>query len=122
MFYVCVDFDGTMVHHQYPEIGYPVPGAINTIKWLQQNGAKIILWTMRSGEELGAAVKYCEDHDIELHGVNHNPDQEIWTSSPKAYAHYYIDDAAVGCPLLSVFQGRPIVNWREIKEYFESIL
>lgn len=30
--YICVDFDGTLVDHRYPEIGKPVPGAIGWLK------------------------------------------------------------------------------------------
>ena len=44
-----IDFDGTIVEHKYPEIGNPVPGALETMKDLIQQGHKIILWTMRSG-------------------------------------------------------------------------
>ena len=40
---------------------------------------------------------------------------ELWTTSPKAFAHVYIDDAAYGCPLLHPpgFH-RPCVNWAAI--------
>jgi len=26
--YICVDFDGTIVEHEFPAIGLPVPGAV----------------------------------------------------------------------------------------------
>ena len=75
---------------------------------------------MRSGEFLAEAVRYMEESGIELYGINHNPDQDSWTDSPKAYGQYYIDDAAVGCPLTRVYQERSYVNWRIIREYFEK--
>lgn len=107
-----VDFDGTIVTHMYPDIGSPVPGAIEALKRFIESGHRIILWTMRSGPELEAAVKYLEDNGIALFGVNENPEQSEWTSSPKAYCHRYIDDSAVGCPLLfDSASGRPYVDW-----------
>lgn len=116
---IAVDFDGTIVEHDYPRIGKPIPMAIETMIGLQQSGNKLILWTMRSGDELQAAVNYCKDNGIEFWGVNENPDQYKWTTSPKVYANYYIDDAALGCPLLGKkFEVRPYVDWREVRKYF----
>lgn len=109
---ICVDFDGTIVEHDYPRIGKPVPYAIETIKKLQSMGANIILFTMRSDKTLDEAVKYCNDNGIELYGINRNPSQ-TWTNSPKAYGELYIDDAAVGCPLIST-DSRPYVDWLEV--------
>jgi len=113
--YICIDFDGTIVDHCYPEIGHPVPMAIETIKVLQGMGNEIILFTMRSGIELAEAVDYLSKNDIELFGVNVNPTQKTWTTSPKAYGHIYIDDAAFGCPmrLIDGFR-RPCVDWVKV--------
>lgn len=116
--YIAIDFDGTIVDHRYPEIGKPVPGAIDWIKRFQAAGAKVILWTMRSdsrndGPTLTQAVDYLRGNGIELFGVNGNPTQGEWTTSPKAFAHLYIDDAALGCPLRENPRagGRPFVDW-----------
>jgi hypothetical protein len=118
--YICVDFDGTVVDHCYPEIGAPVPEAIYWLKRLQDQGAKLILFTMRSdtshgGPLLSDAVYYLEDNGIRLYGINHNPDQDGWTESPKAYGNIYVDDAAFGCPLIHP-RGfiRPCVDWNEV--------
>jgi hypothetical protein len=113
--YICVDFDGTMVDHQYPKIGWAVPGAIEWCKTFQHHGAEIILWTMRSGKELEEARLYMENNGIKLFGVNENPTQKVWTNSPKAYGHMYIDDAAIGCPMLRIegFQ-RLCVDWTDV--------
>jgi hypothetical protein len=115
---IAIDFDGTIVEHEYPEIGAPVPGAIRWMKEFQQAGAKLILWTMRSDSEksgptLTQAVDYLRSNGIELFGVNGNPSQNAWTASPKAYAHLYIDDAACGCPLResAAMGGRAMVDW-----------
>lgn len=120
---IAIDFDGTIVEHAFPEIGMPVPGAISWMKSFQRAGADLILWTMRSdgqqsGDVLSQAVRYCEKNGIKFWAINQNSEQHRWTSSPKAYAHCYIDDAAFGCPLVTnpnlLSHGRPYVNWEEV--------
>lgn len=114
--YIAVDFDGTCVDHCYPDVGADVPMAVPVLKRLVGLGAKLVLFTMRSGETLREAVKWFEGHGIELFGVNHNPTQGTWTESPKAYAHVYVDDAAFGCPLRDNPRsgGRPYVDWEAV--------
>lgn len=114
-----IDFDGTIVEHEYPKIGAPIKGAIETMKKLQQAGHKIILWTMRSGKELQEAVDYLAHNDIHPWGINKNPDQN-WSTSPKAYCHIYIDDAALGCPLEQVGDKRPMVYWPYVQTYLKN--
>lgn len=109
---LCIDFDGTIVEHAYPDIGAPVPLAIETIKQLQQRGHAIILFTMRHAETLQAAVDYLAENGVtSLYGVNENPKQKEWTESRKVYGHHYIDDAAIGCPLIFKEGKRPYVDW-----------
>jgi len=118
--YICVDFDGTIVDHCYPEIGTEAPKALYWLKRLRDQGAKLILFTMRSdtaigGSMLSDAVEFLTGNGIELYGVNINPDQRSWTESPKAYADIYVDDAAFGCPLIRP-DGftRPCVDWEKV--------
>ncbi len=126
--YICVDFDGTVVDHRYPDIGEPVPVAIAWLKRLQVLGAKIILFTMRSNRAEGQnllqdAVIYMEKNGIQLFGVNRNPDQDIWTSSPKAYGEVYVDDAGFGCPLIHPKGfARPCVDWKKVGPQLEHML
>ena len=119
---IAIDFDGTIVTHEYPRIGKPVPYAIETMIDLQKQGANLILFTMRSGKELEAAVKYCKDNGIVLYGKNINPSQTTWTKSPKAYGELYIDDAGAGCPLIRPEEGRPYVDWLEIRKIVKERL
>jgi hypothetical protein len=111
---VAVDFDGTIVRHAYPEIGETVPLAIEGLLAFQQKEWKIILNTMRSGERLQHAVDYLEARGVSLYGVNLNPTQRHWTESTKCYAPLYIDDAALGCPLIYPAGDRPFVDWLAI--------
>lgn len=112
---IAVDFDGTIVDHRFPEIGPFIPGAIDYLKEFKENGATLILWTMRSdggdfGDVLTQAVSACEGQGVIFDNANQNP--QTWTTSPKAYAHVYIDDAAFGCPLkMYDFTRQPCVDW-----------
>ena len=118
---IAVDFDGTIVDHVFPEIGSPVPGAIGWLRKFQREGATLFLYTMRSdgqdaGDVLSQAVEYCRSQGVEFAGVNRDPSQDDWTSSPKCYAQVYIDDAAFGCPLKDNPRkgGRPYVDWDRV--------
>lgn len=119
---ICVDFDGTCVTHEYPNIGKEI-GATEVLKALINNNCKIILFTMRSGKELQDAVNWFKERDITLFGINENPEQFTWTQSPKPYAHLYIDDAGLGCPLTfdESISNRPFVDWDIIKTGFNLI-
>jgi hypothetical protein len=112
---VAIDFDGTIVDHRFPAVGAPVPLALQSIRALIAMRWRVILWTMRSGKHLDEAVAFLKRHGIEPWAVNSNPTQAGWTSSPKAYAHYYVDDAAIGCPVKR-FDGfaRPAVDWHRV--------
>src|SRR3990167_6806482 len=115
---IAVDFEGTIVDHQFPDIGKDVPGAFYYLDAFQKHGAKLILFTMRSdgresGNVLSEAIEHCNKKGIIFFGINSDPEQAKWTSSPKAYAEIYIDDAAYGCPLKENprMGGRPYVDW-----------
>jgi len=116
---ICCDFDGTCVEHRYPKIGVEVPYAVTILKQIAREH-NIILCTMRSGKELKDAVQWFMKRDIPLYGVNENPTQSRWTSSPKVYGQLYIDDAAAGCPLIpSTTTNRLMVNWFGLLETLE---
>jgi hypothetical protein len=130
---ICIDFDGTCVAHEYPNIGKDI-GAVPVLKELVEKGHRLILFTMCSdrkkkkkidGQEvtveknvLAEAVRWFEDNGIPLYGVQKNPTQRFWTSSPKAYGHLYIDDAALGCPLIldELTSDRPYIDWERVRE------
>lgn len=111
---IAVDFDGTLVKHEFPEIGDEVPGAFTWLRNFQEQDVRLILWTMRAIHYEVAAVNFCRERGVEFWGVNINPEQSSWTTSPKAYAQVYIDDAAFGCPLVQPPNGRPYADWSVI--------
>lgn len=119
--YIAVDFDGTCVTHDYPVVGKDI-GAAPVLRALVERGHHIILNTMRCGQELEDAKMWFVKNHIELFGANRNPTQSRWTTSPKVYAHLYIDDAALGCPLKydPELSDRPYVDWNKIAGFLHA--
>lgn len=133
-----IDFDGTVVTHDFPKVGKDI-GAVPVLKRLVKEGHKLILFTMRSDRKefkdtldptiqnvtglfLTDAVNWFKENDIPLYGIQSNPTQLNWTTSPKSYAELMIDDSALGCPLFidKSLSNRPFVNWRKVEELLED--
>lgn len=95
---IAVDFDGTIVEHDYPKIGKEMLFAFATLKELQKKGHKLILFTYRTGDLLDEAVEYCRRNGIEFYAVNKNyPEEEITEHTPrKLNVDIFIDDRNVG--------------------------
>tara|TARA_R110000850_G_scaffold16697_3_gene51797 strand:+ start:25635 stop:26048 length:414 start_codon:yes stop_codon:yes gene_type:complete len=95
---IAIDFDGTIVENQYPKIGKPVIFAFETLKQLQEEGHRLILWTYRHGSELEDAITFCEERGITFYAINKSfPEEEFDdTQSRKILADIYIDDRNIG--------------------------
>ncbi|SDR93822.1 hypothetical protein SAMN04515667_1035 [Formosa sp. Hel1_31_208] len=95
---IAIDFDGTIVEDAYPKVGKPRIFAFETMKRLQQDGHRLILWTYRSGSKLDEAVAFCKDLGISFYAVNQSfPEEKFDNSvSRKIYADIYIDDRNIG--------------------------
>lgn len=117
---IAVDFDGTCVAHDFPYIGKDI-GAVPVLQALVNNGHQIMLWTMRDHSQtkkfgfdvLDIAVDWFKTNNIPLWGINKNKGQH-WSNSPKQFAHWYIDDMALGCPLKQEEGFRDYVDWEAI--------
>jgi len=95
---IAVDFDGTIVEDAYPKIGKPRIFAFETLKRLQDDGHRLILWTYRCGKHLEEAVAFCKKNGIEFYAVNQSFPEEQFdnTKSRKIYADLFIDDRNIG--------------------------
>ena len=97
---IAVDFDGTIVTHEYPKIGKPIPFAIDTLIRLQEERHRIILWTAREGKLLEDAVEYCKKRGLEFYAVNSNyPEEQVLTEAlkpRKLTVDLFIDDRNLG--------------------------
>lgn len=115
---IAIDFDGVIVEHEFPQIGKPIVGAIETLKYLKNCGYKLILWTSREntadGNWLDEAVEYCKQNGVEFDAVNDNINGVSYITSNgkrvncrKVYADVYIDD----CNFLYK------VDWKIVEKY-----
>lgn len=97
---IAVDFDGTIVEHRYPSIGKEIPFAIETLKKLQDQRHRLILWTVREGRLLDEAVAFCRQRGLEFYAVNRDyPEEEAERNnhySRKLKADLFIDDRNLG--------------------------
>lgn len=110
---IAVDFDGTIVEHRFPEIGPERPGAIRALKRLSSRH-KLILWSVRQGEQLAEAVEFCSKRGLEFYAVNSDFPDGNWSdgASRKIKADLFIDDSNLG--------GLP--DWDVIVEMVENHL
>lgn len=117
---VAVDFDGTIVEHRFPEIGPPLPGAIETLLALQKAGHRLILFTCRedgmdsSGRKyLAEALDFCRERGVNFVSANETMGEDDFRpqGGRKVYADVYIDDRNLG--------GFP--GWKKIKELLLGI-
>lgn len=93
-----VDFDGTLSFGRFPGVGDPNDNLFRFLKAEQERGARLILYTCRTGDDLAVAVEYCRDHGLEFEFVNENLPEMIelyGTDARKISADFYIDDKAV---------------------------
>ena len=97
---IAVDFDGTIVTHEYPAIGVERPFAIDTLKMLIRDQHKLILWSVREGKLLDEAVEWCRERGVEFYAVNRDYPEETVTNNPhfsrKLKVDLFIDDRNVG--------------------------
>ena len=96
---IAVDFDGTIVEHRYPKIGEEIPFATETLKILDQERHKLILWTVREGELLEEAIEWCRQRGVFFYSVNKDyPEEEKSHNgfSRKLKADLFIDDRNLG--------------------------
>lgn len=97
---IVVDFDGTIVEHAYPKIGRELPFATETLRMLQKDKHKLILWTVREGALLQEAVDWCKERGVEFYAVNSNYPEETHIDNEnftrKLNADYIIDDRCIG--------------------------
>lgn len=96
---IAVDFDGTIVEDEFPNIGKVIESTVTRIKREQAQGSKIVLWTCRNKDALEAAVKFCRD-ELGLHfdAINENLDEIkilYGGDTRKVFATEYWDDKAV---------------------------
>lgn len=91
---IAIDFDGTLVKNKFPEIGDINPAVWGAALRARSKGAKLILWTSRTGKVLDDAVQFCEKYGLTFDAVNDNiPEvKALGWDARKVFATMYIDD------------------------------
>lgn len=118
---IYIDFDGTIVEHKFPDIGEPVPHAIEVIKKLAKSRHLLVLNTVRS--DLGInflkdALKYCKSNGIEFeYWATSKREPKSWTASMISKTNdIFIDDSTPGIPLMPTNNGNGwMVDWEQIE-------
>lgn len=94
---IAIDFDGVICENAWPDIGKARMVAVNEAKRRQASGAKLILWTCRSGELLSEAIGFCKALDLRFDAINENlPEltEKFGNNCRKVFADEYWDDKA----------------------------
>lgn len=104
-FYIAIDFDGTLVEHQYPQIGEIKSTTIMKLRERCEELTNIgyfpiiILWTCREGVHLEEAKNWCKlnlPNNLIPTYYNENPEiHQKDVACSKIYADEYWDDKAV---------------------------
>lgn len=91
---IAVDFDGVLCENKYPEIGLPNDEIFEYLESEKKKGAKLILWTCRTGGTLANAVKWCAEHGLTFDAVNENVQEikDVFGDGRKVFANEYIHD------------------------------
>lgn len=115
--FIGIDFDGTCVTNDYPEVGKDI-GAAAVLIELTQKGHKLILITNRTDKPLHDAELWFKAYGIPLFSINKNPIQWRFSKSSKIFANLYIDDAGLGCPLKTDknLSEKPFADWVKIRK------
>lgn len=127
---VYLDFDGTVVEHEYPKMGRENFGCMEIIKKLQDAGHKIILNTYRAdigGQELFKAIDYINLHHagelsdfIEVAAKKINPPE--WDMDRSMIEEImFIDDQARNIPLKPtvMVENSRMVDWDALDQQFK---
>lgn len=124
---IAIDFDGTIVENQYPEIGKIKKDCINFINKLSSElNCEIIIWTCRENEKLKEAIDFLNKNNITYHYVNDNCN---WAKNEfshnakcrKIFADLYIDDRAIFSDINWSRIYQEIKNKKEKENFYNFI-
>lgn len=120
---IYLDFDGTVVEHEYPLIGKLNPYSLEVVKKLQDAGHNIILNTMRvefADDSMKEALDFINlNENITGIIISRQTERKLYPLSwnlDKIENEIYIDDIAANIPLIkaSMVDGF-MVDWLEVE-------
>lgn len=93
---LAIDFDGTIVHDNFPGIGELRPNAKESINKLYKEGYFIIIWTCRTLTRMQECIDFLDQNEVKYHLVNiscpTNVEKYSGVDTRKVFADLYIDD------------------------------
>lgn len=130
---IYLDFDGTVVEHQYPAIGQCKWGCLEIIDKLNKAGHEIVLNTMRVEFDTGTLMEALEFINSAMTNLN-NTQVYSFTNTDHKYEptrwdwdlHFrsgriFIDDVCEGIPLKSSkTTRRQMVDWEKLDLEFKE--
>lgn len=124
---IYLDFDGTVVEHNHPEIGKYNDGCFEVVKKLQDAGHQIILNTHRAGHNDGTfeeAIKYIEENaPFTLDGIAEEkviPPRWNWDYFFRKNT-IFIDDSAYDTPMRRLSNSFfDAVDWKEVDKQLKE--
>lgn len=116
---IAIDFDGTCVTHEFPNIGRELPGCIETLKRLNEAGHILVLYSCRINAYLYEARAWLEERGVKIEAANMEADGT--GARGKILYDLLIDDRALGCPLeYDAVECSLSADWRKIAKKLEE--
>lgn len=123
---IYLDFDGTIVEHNFPAIGAENPNSIHVISLLQKAGHNIFLNTYRADIDISyvqEALSFLNSHpQLSLPIENYLPKKldpkPFNLENALASNQLYIDDISEGIPLRRnlILEYGMMVDWQELEK------
>lgn len=131
---IFLDFDGTVVEHQYPLIGPCNDGCFEVINKLHKAGHYILINSLRAEFDLKLLNEEVEfvnqsltelnnnSHKYFLHYTDHKYDPAKWNWELHfSSGRIFIEDVCEGIPLKSgIYFKRNMVDWAKLNTEFEA--
>jgi hypothetical protein len=110
---IAVDFDGTIVKNEWPEIGRTRWFAFPVLRWMKKRGHILILYTCRENLDLDKAILFLIRNNLKYPAfdyINENCKELIkkFGDARKIGADLYIDDLGAGFWIWPII---PMIVW-----------
>ena len=119
---LAIDFDSTIAFSDWPKIGPLVPGALESLRKLREEGHHITIWSARNNKQWGVAEKrrgmramrhFLDDNSVPYDHIDDG-------AHGKPVADLFVDDRNLGTPLVYL-KGDWVVDWDKAYRMLQSL-